>query len=123
MRHLVTDLEGNPIYTNSWRNDRATRREHNPRSLLFLHITSGAWNDAVARAKSCPEEVLYVDDNGNTPLHRACQLDPPVEVVITLQDAVTQTNNLGATPLHIAASHRCNARTLGELIDLYPGAL
>ncbi|KAL3937833.1 MAG: hypothetical protein SGARI_001975, partial [Bacillariaceae sp.] len=129
MRHLVTDLAGNPIYTSfgSWRGIQPVSGRssplHNPRSLLFLHITSGAWNDAIQRAKSCPEEVLYVDDNGNTPLHRACQLDPPVEVVTVLGDAVTQPNHLGATPLHIAASHRCNARTLRELIDLYPGAL
>jgi hypothetical protein len=90
---------------------------------LFLHIASGAWNETIQRAKACPEEILCVDDNGNTPLHRACQLDPPVEVVMVLSDAVTQTNHLGATPLHIAASHRCNARTLRQLMELYPGAL
>jgi hypothetical protein len=137
MRHLLTDLSGNPIYTSfgSWRgtmdrhhNVRSSsphhhHHHHNPQSLLFLYISSASWNDAIRRAQSHPQEVLYIDDNGNTPLHRACQLDPPVEVLQVLQDAVTQTNHLGATPLHIAASHRCNARTLAELIDLYPGAL
>jgi hypothetical protein len=130
MRHLLTDLSGNPIYSSfgSWRgtNDRHVRSSsphHNPQSLLFLYITSASWNDAIQRARSHPQEILYIDDNGNTPLHRACQLDPPVEVLRVLQDAVTQTNHLGATPLHIAASHRCNARALRELIDLYPGAL
>ncbi|KAG7372384.1 ankyrin repeat domain protein [Nitzschia inconspicua] len=129
MRHLLTDLSGNPIYTSfgTWRgtNDRlrSSSPHHNPQSLLFLYITSASWNDAIRRAQSHPQEILYIDDNGNTPLHRACQLDPPAEVLHVLQDAVTQTNSLGATPLHIAASHRCNARTLRELIDLYPGAL
>lgn len=130
MRHLLTDISGNPIYTSfgSWRgiNDRHVRcssPHHNPQSLLFLYVTSGSWPDAIRRAESHPQEILYIDDNGNTPLHRACQLDPPVDILRVLQDAVTQTNSLGATPLHIAASHRCNARALRELIDLYPGAL
>jgi ankyrin repeat protein len=63
------------------------------------------------------------DDNGNTPLHVACQLDPPIEVLISLKDAVTQTNSWGATPLHIAVSHRCNVQALKKLIDYFPGAL
>ena len=62
-------------------------------------------------------------DNGNSPLHVACQLDPPVEVLISLKDAVTQTNSWGATPLHIAASHRCNVHALRKLIEFFPGAL
>lgn len=130
MRHLLTDVSGNPIYTSfgSWRgtNDRLVRSSsphHDPQSLLFLYVTSGSWPDAIRRAQSHPQEILYIDDNGNTPLHRACQLDPPVDILRVLQDAVTQTNSLGATPLHIAASHRCNARALRELIALYPGAL
>ena len=88
-----------------------------------MHVTTTSWADVIRRVQSHPQEVLYVDDNGNTPLHRACQLDPPVEVVTVLKDAVELSNSWGATPLHIAASHRCNGRALRELIDLYPGAL
>eukprot|EP00536_Pseudo-nitzschia_multiseries_P006357 jgi/Psemu1/65555/estExt_Genemark1.C_1340006 len=64
-----------------------------------------------------------VDDNGNTPLHVACQLDPPIEVLIALKEAATTTNSWEGTPLHIAASHRCNAQALKKLIDFFPGAL
>jgi Ankyrin repeats (3 copies) len=139
MRQLLTDLRGNPIYqsngswrrgTTVWRNpyavlggDVQSNPQYNPRSLLFLHVTSSDWNAVIRRAQSHPQEVLMVDDNLNTPLHRACQLDPPVEVVTALQDAATQINGLGATPLHIAASHRCNGRALQAIIDLYKGAL
>lgn len=149
MRQLLTDLRGNPIYQSngSW---RGTQRSfhygnhhhrhhagagsgsassvvnpnlHNPRSLLFLSVTSADWDETIRRAQSHPQEVLMVDDNGNTPLHRACQLDPPVDVVRALQEAATQTNAMGATPLHVAASHRCNASALQALIDYYKGGL
>ena len=134
MRQLLTDLRGNPIYTSfgSWRsgngnNGSSSRNDdaphHNPLSILFLHVKSSDWNSTISRAKSHPPEILMVDDNGNTPLHIACQLDPPADVLFHLKEAVTQTNSWGATPLHIAASHRCNAKALKKLIDYFPGAL
>lgn len=91
--------------------------------ILFLHVKASNWNSVILRAKSHPKEILMFDDNGNTPLHIACQLDPLIEVLISLKDAVTQTNSWGATPLHIAASHRCNVEALKKLIDYFPGAL
>mmetsp|Transcript_8146 Transcript_8146/g.20465 ORF Transcript_8146/g.20465 Transcript_8146/m.20465 type:complete len:915 (+) Transcript_8146:250-2994(+) len=144
MRQLLTDRRGNPIYrqgtttASSWRNPnhhqltssamaggtfQSSTPHYNPRSLLFLYVTSSDWNNVVRRAKSHLQEVLMVDDNLNTPLHIACKLDPPVEVVDALKDSAMQINGLGATPLHIAASHRCNGRALQSIIDLYKGAL
>lgn len=90
---------------------------------MFLYVKASNWNSVILRAKSHPKEILMFDDNGNTPLHVACQLDPPIEVLVSLKDAVAQTNSWGATPLHIAASHRCNVHALKKLIDYYPGAL
>ena len=108
MRHILTDLRGNPIYTSfgSWRGNHHLGQggrlstastsssngrnspHHNPNCLLFMHVTTTSWADVIRRVQSHPQEVLYVDDNGNTPLHRACQLDPPLEVVTVLKDAV-----------------------------------
>ena len=133
MRHIISDLRGNPVYTSfgSWRNrngnggssSTSNVAHHNPRSIMFLYVKASNWNSVILRAKTHPKEILMFDDNGNTPLHVACQLDPPVEVLVSLKDAVTQTNSWGATPLHIAASHRCNVRALKKLIDYFPGAL
>lgn len=131
MRHLISDLRGNPIYTSfgSWRSrngnlassSRSNTAQYNPRAILFLHVRSSDWNAVIQRVKTHPLDVLMIDDNGNTPLHIACQLDPPAEVLVSLKEAVEQTNSWGATPLHIAASHRCNAQTLKQLIDFFSG--
>ena len=133
MRHIISDPRGNPVYTSfgSWRSrngnsgssSRGNVTHHNPRSILFLHVKASNWNSVIVRAKSHPTEILMIDDNGNTPLHIACQLDPPIEVLVSLKDAVTQTNSWGATPLHVAASHRCNVNVLKKLVEYFPGAL
>ena len=133
MRHIISDPRGNPVYTSfgSWRgrnrengiSSTSHAAHHNPRGIMFLYVRASNWNSVILRAKSHPREVVMFDDNGNTPLHVACKLDPPIEVLIALKDAVAQTNSWGATPLHIAASHRCNVHTLKKLIDYFPGAL
>mmetsp|Transcript_11621 Transcript_11621/g.27268 ORF Transcript_11621/g.27268 Transcript_11621/m.27268 type:complete len:828 (-) Transcript_11621:280-2763(-) len=127
MRHLICDPRGNPVYTSfgSWRtyNGNANASYYNPRSILFLHVKSSEWDSVIHRAKTHPQEIMMVDDNGNTPLHIACQHDPPIEVLFSLKEAVVKTNSWGGTPLHIAASHRCNAEALKKLIDFFPGAL
>jgi len=133
MRHIISDLRGNPIYTSfgSWRGRNGNRgsvsrnngTRYNPRSILFSYVKASNWNSVIRRAESHPEEILMFDDNGNSPLHIACQLDPPVEVLISLKALVTETNSWGATPLHIAASNRCNIQALRKLIDFFPGAL
>ena len=61
--------------------------------------------------------------DGNTPLHVACRFDPPQTVIWALAQAAGYRNSLGLTPLHIAASHRCNALTLKALIQCFPQAL
>jgi hypothetical protein len=136
MRTLLTDLRGNPV---SIASRRSTRQSLHRKSLLILLVENQAWNDVVRRARSHVSELQKVDEQGNTPLHLACKFDPPVCVIRALHTATTTAaapgihptnsaaaskyNRIGLTPLHVAASHRCNAKTLQALIDLYPAAL
>ena len=116
MRPLLTDLRGNPIYSFAQR--RLRRMRHLHQSTLVFLVQSRAWEDVVRRARKHPDEVLLQDDaTGNTPLHVACRLDPPVAVIRILKDTSRVKNREGATPLHIAASHRCSAESLGVLIE------
>jgi ankyrin repeat protein len=58
---------------------------------------------------------------GNTVLHAACRLNPPPEVIraliAQLPTLARAPNREGATPLHIAASHRCSAAAIQALLD------
>lgn len=116
VRHLLTDLRGNPIYSFAHRRLRRIRHQH--LSSIFCMVQNRAWEDMLRRAKSHPQEVLTQDDvTGNTPLHVACRLDPPVDVIRALQATCRIKNHEGATPLHIAASHRCSAESISVLLD------
>jgi hypothetical protein len=116
MRHILTDLRGNPIYSFAARRLRRIRHSH--LSSLFCMVQNRTWEDVLRRAKSHPHEVLVQDDvTGNTPLHVACRLDPPEDVIRALQATCRIKNHEGATPLHIAASHRCSAESLSVLLD------
>jgi len=116
MRQLLTDLRGNPIYFSSRRRQRRYRHPNLP--PLFYRVQNRAWDDVVRRARSHPHEVTIQDDaSGNTPLHMACQLDPPAEVVRALLKSSRTTNIEGATALHIAATHRCSAEVIRVLLE------
>ena len=115
MRHLLTDLRGNPIFWSS-------RRLRSSRTLFHL-VKNQAWTEVIRRARTHPHEINVLDDNGNTPLHVACQLDPPPDVIRKLRTAASMKNAQGATPLHIAASHRCSAAALQTLIDVASSSL
>lgn len=86
-------------------------------------VQTMSWNDVVRRAKSHEPEMWMTDEQGSTPLHIACKFDPPVSVIHALSASVTASNANGLTPLHVAASHRCNARTLTALVEMYPASL
>jgi len=116
MRHLLTDLRGNPIYSFAQRRLRRIRNLSS--STLFCMVSNRAWEDVLRRTKSHPHEALLQDDvTGNTPLHVACRLDPPADVIQALAAVCRVKNHEGATPLHIAASHRCSAEALTALLD------
>lgn len=117
MRTILTDLRGNPIYSFAQRRLRRIRGTTD--SGLFFMIQNRSWETVLARCKSHPNEAALQDEStGNTPLHVACRLDPPPEVVRALSATSRIKNNEGATPLHIAASHRCSAEALGVLIEV-----
>jgi ankyrin repeat protein len=97
----------------------SVRIAHARQSPFFCFVSNRAWDDVLRRAKSHPHELELQDDaTGNTLLHEACRLDPPADVVrALLSGQVLVPNDLGATPLHIAASHRCSADALAVLLD------
>ena len=116
MRQLLTDLRGNPIYFSSRRRQRRYRHPNLP--PLFYRVQNRAWDDVVRRAKSHPDEVMIQEDgSGNTPLHMACRLDPPSEVVRALIQSSKTTNTEGATALHVAATHHCSAEVIQVLLE------
>ncbi len=116
MRQLLTDLRGNPIYSFAQRRLRRMRHFH-PSTLICL-IQNRSWEEVIRRARKHPSETLYQDEvTGNTPLHVACRLDPPPAVILALRAASRISNHEGATPLHVAASHRCSAQSMRALIE------
>lgn len=116
MRQLLTDLRGNPIHSFAQRRLRRIRHYH--LSALICLIQNRSWEDVIRRARQHPSESNYQDEStGNTPLHIACRLDPPPTVIRALRAASRIQNNEGATPLHIAASHRCSAQSMKALIE------
>ena len=96
---------------------RRQQNQHLP--TLFYLVKNRSWDEVVRRCKTHPHEISVQDSiTGNTPLHVACQLDPPPHIVKCLfptHDSF-KPNLLGATPLHIAATHRCSAESLQLLI-------
>ena len=122
MRQLLTDLRGNPIYNFAQRRLRRMRLYQNHSTTLLICIRNRAWDDVQRRALSHPTEISIRDEvSGNTPLHEACRLDPPKEVVEVLASTARVKNKHGATPLHIAASHRCSAEALRTLMECAAG--
>ena len=117
MRHLLTDLRGNPIYSFAQRRFRRIRH-HQYGSTLTILVQNRAWDDVLRRLRRFPQEAFQKDEaTGNTPLHLACRLDPPATVIRALKAVSRSKNHAGATPLHIAASHRCSAESLKVLIE------
>lgn len=119
MRHLFTDRWGNPIFE-SFTQRRLRRLFHrqSSTSLLFA-VKNRQWEEVVRRSKSHPHEVTLRDEaTGNTPLHAACRLNPPVAVIRAMKAAARTPNNEGATPLHYAASHRMATESLRVLLQV-----
>lgn len=121
MRQLLTDLRGNPIYTQRRlrRTDSNAADNRGPfvASTLVCMVQNRAWEDVLKRCRTHPQECSEVDPTtGNTPLHLACRLDPPPAVVAAMKSMARMKNHQDATPLHIAASHRCSAQALKVLL-------
>lgn len=79
--------------------------------------STGASSSSSISSNGNDLDLLQDESTGNTLLHEACRLDPPEDVIRALQATCRVKNHQGATPLHIAASHRCSAHALRVLLD------
>ena len=123
MRQLSTDLRRPDSYTNNTTNENGTpcrrryKRPHLP--PLFYAVQARNWDTALRRSQTHPHEIVTVEDSsGDTPLHYACRLNPTQDVVRALLAASRDVNHEGATPLHVAASHRCSAQVIRILVQM-----
>lgn len=97
---------------------RGNRNSYPENGALFCMVRNRSWDEVVRRVKKYPMDVYGKEiSTGNTLLHVACRLDPPPEVVHALHENCRVANLEGATPLHIAASHRCSAAAIQALLD------
>jgi hypothetical protein len=110
-----------PAYYSSSSTNRLQSTTNFVSICLVCLIRNQAWDDALKRIQSHPAEILLMDAlTGNTVLHTACRLGPPPAIVLALAVDVTarHANYEGATPLHMAASHRCSAASIQALLEV-----
>jgi ankyrin repeat protein len=90
-------------------------------TTLVCLVNNQDWVNVLKRLKSHPQEATVQDEaTGNTVLHLACKLNPPVDVIQALscnEGIVRRPNNMGVTALHYAASYRCSKEALQALLD------
>jgi ankyrin repeat protein len=86
---------------------------------MFCLVLNRSWAEVIRRSAARPRDMLVQDSaTGNTLMHEACRRDPPVDVIGALAALSRTPNFQGATPLHMAASHRCRAGALRALLEL-----
>jgi len=77
------------------------------RPTLYNLTSELIWPDVIARARTHPEEIVWRDNNGATPLHHTCRyhtVDALVvrEMLKSKNTAACIQDKSGSTPLHIA---------------------
>mmetsp|Transcript_2211 Transcript_2211/g.3148 ORF Transcript_2211/g.3148 Transcript_2211/m.3148 type:complete len:547 (+) Transcript_2211:472-2112(+) len=118
MRQLSTDLNRSQP-SNPDVDSGPPRFRHPNLPPLFYEVNARNWAAVLQRCQTHPKEMLCVEDTtGNTALHYACRLNPPENVVRSLMPGCNIKNNQGASALHVAASHRCNANVIKALTDV-----
>ncbi len=114
MRQLSIDLKRTEQKTNNG----PPRYRHPNLPPLFYLVKARNWTAVINRSISHPKEIVCVDDaSGYTPLHFACRLNPPENVIHALMPGAAIKNNDGGVPLHVAASHRCSASVIKVLVS------
>mmetsp|Transcript_21116 Transcript_21116/g.29833 ORF Transcript_21116/g.29833 Transcript_21116/m.29833 type:complete len:380 (+) Transcript_21116:56-1195(+) len=91
------------------------------RPTLYNLTSELIWPDVIARARTHPEEVIWRDNNGATPLHHSCRYQAVDALVVkemlkSQQNAACIQDNLGSTPLHVACWNG-SAEPIRLLID------
>lgn len=116
MRQLSIDFRRNQAQQAPLTRLRRYRRPNLP--VLFYSIIGRSWEAALRRIRTHPHEMFSVEDlSGDTPLHYACRLDPPLEIIRSLMPICDEQNTEGATALHVAASHRCSPGIIKILVN------
>jgi ankyrin repeat protein len=115
--------------TNSTMGANEVDYEH--RTVLFRLVLKKDWAGAAARANSFPDEaatwIVTKGFNGNLrflPLHKACVLSPPANVIETLiaanADGVSARDQDGWLPLHCACFYGASDEVVSALLVANP---
>lgn len=105
--------------------------DYEHRTLLFRLLLKKDWNAAAARAESHPEEaatwIVTKGFNGNLrflPLHKACVLSPPGEIIekllLAYPEGSTCKDQDGWLPLHCASFYGASSNIIATLLDANP---
>lgn len=105
--------------------------DYENRTMLFRLLLKKDWDGAMERAESHPEEaatwIVTKGFNGNLrflPLHKACVLAPPGEVIETLLNAYTDgakcRDQDGWLPIHCACFYGACSHAIKTLLEAHP---
>eukprot|EP00934_Nitzschia_sp_Nitz4_P003373 Nitzschia sp. Nitz4//scaffold79_size90958//48909//50729//NITZ4_005028-RA/size90958-processed-gene-0.92-mRNA-1//1//CDS//3329558258//3363//frame0 len=114
--------------TDTFGTDNEVDYEH--RTVLFRLLLKKDWRAAIARAESHPSEastwIVTKGFNGNLrflPIHKACVLQPPEDVVEALLTAyppgAKAKDQDGWLPIHCACFYGANEKTIGQLLNTF----
>lgn len=106
----------------------ANEVDYEHRTVLFRLLLKKDWNGAIARAESFPDEaatwIVTKGFNGNLrflPLHKACVLQPPENVIETLLKAypsgATSKDQDGWLPIHCACFYGASGKVVNALLS------
>mmetsp|Transcript_8709 Transcript_8709/g.12853 ORF Transcript_8709/g.12853 Transcript_8709/m.12853 type:complete len:846 (+) Transcript_8709:57-2594(+) len=100
---------------------------------LYRLIENKDWNNAILRCGDCPKEAaiwrVLKDAEGRVcwrelPLHRACHLKPPTELIEALlnayPDGLQAKDKFGMLPLHVACEYGASEDVIHYLVQEYP---
>ena len=105
--------------------------DYENRTVLFRLLLKKDWKAACARANSFPDEaatwIVTKGFNGNLrflPLHKACVLQPPQNVIDTLlaayPEAAKSRDQDGWHPVHCACFYGASDKVVNQLLNAYP---
>lgn len=104
--------------------------DYEHRTILFRLLLKKDWNGAIARAQSFPDEagtwIVTKGFNGNLrflPLHKACVLQPPENVIQELLKAypngATSKDQDGWLPIHCACFYGASDKVVNQLLSAH----
>ena len=125
----VRNVSTTPVSPNAA--DAAQEVDYDNRTILFRLLLKKDWSGAIERAVSYPEEaatwIVTKGFNGNLrflPLHKACVLAPPGEVIETLLMAYPDGSKCrdqdGWLPVHCACFYGACSQAITTLLEANP---